>query len=328
MITRRQALAGLAGTAGLAATGIRPARAADRVRFLTDWYAQAEHGAFYQAKATGIYARHGLDVTVTMGGPQLNGMQLLAAGEADLATGYPLPTLIAVQRDLPIIMVATSYQFDLQGIMAHSDITSLSQLRGHRILLAGASHATFWPWLRERYGYTDDQCGQYMSNLQPFFTDPTLAQQAYLTAEPYVTQQAHVPISFFLLAKLGYPPYGSSITTTTGYLAKNPDVVGRFVAATMEGWKSYLHDPAPGNALIKIDNPKMTDGLLDFAVKKLRSSGVLTGGDAAKHSIGIMTDARWKQIRDFGVRTGLLENKPGWQAAYTLDYVKNLHVVV
>ena len=327
MITRRRALSGLAGTAALAAAGIRPARAADSVRFLTDWYAQAEHGGFYQAKATGIYARHGLDVTVTMGGPQLNGMQLLAAGEADLATGYPLPTLIAVQRDLPIITVATSYQFDLQGIMAHSDITSLAQLRGHRILLAGSSHASFWPWLRELYGYSDDQCGAYMSNLQPFFTDPTIAQQAYLTAEPYVTQLAHVPISFFLLAKLGFPPYGSSITTTTAFLAKNPDVVGRFVAATMEGWKSYLHDPAPGNALIKIDNPKMTDGQLAYSVGKLRSSGVLTGGDAAKHTIGIMTDARWKQIRDFAVRTGLIENKTGWQAAYTLDYVKNLHVV-
>ena len=72
--------------------------------------------------------------------------------------------------------------------------------------------------------------------------------------------------------------------------------------------------------------PPLPTYLLAFAVGKLRSTGVLTGGDA-KHSIGMMTDARWKDIHDFGVRTGLMPDKPGWQAAYTLDYVKNLRVV-
>ena len=58
-----------------------PAKAADKVTFLTSWYAQAEHGGFYQAKATGLYDQAGLDVTIKMGGPQVNGMQLLLAGE-------------------------------------------------------------------------------------------------------------------------------------------------------------------------------------------------------------------------------------------------------
>ena len=57
------------------------AGATDKVTFLTSWFAQAEHGGFYQAKATGLYERAGLDVTLRMGGPQVNGMQLLLAGE-------------------------------------------------------------------------------------------------------------------------------------------------------------------------------------------------------------------------------------------------------
>jgi len=327
MITRRQALAGLAGTAALASAGIRPARAADSVRFLTSWFAQAEHGGFYQAKATGLYAKNGLDVTIVMGGPQINGMQLLAGGDADMAMGYDIQVMSAVERGLPIITLGASFQFDLQGIMAHSNIPSLAALKGHQILLAASSHATFWPWLKEKYGYTEDQAAAYTFNLQPFFTDPNIAQQAYATSEPFQAQNAHVPVNFFLLAKFGYPPYGSTITTTQPFLAKNPSVARRFVAASMEGWKSYLENPAPGNALIKIDNPKMTDAQLTYSLAQLKATGAVTSGDAAKMTVGIMTDARWKVTRDFLVRNSLLKDGTDWKSAYTLDYVKNLHVV-
>jgi NitT/TauT family transport system substrate-binding protein len=327
MISRRQALAGLAGTAAIAATGVRPARAADSVRFLTSWYAQAEHGGFYQAKATGLYAKHGLDVAIQMGGPQINGMQLLTGGDADIAMGYDIQVLSAVERGLPVVTVGASFQFDLQGIMAHRDIASLADLKGHRILLAASSHATFWPWLKEKYGFTDDQSAAYTFNLQPFFTDPSVAQQAYATSEPYQAQLANVPVAFFLLAKYGYPPYGSTITTTQPFIAKNPSVIKRFVEASLEGWKSYLHDPAPANALIKQDNPKMTDAQLTYSLAQLKSTGAVTSGDASKLSIGTMTDARWKVTRDFLVRNGLLKDSTDWKSAYSLDFVKNLRVV-
>jgi NitT/TauT family transport system substrate-binding protein len=327
MISRRHALTGIAGTAALAAAGVRPARAADGVRFLTSWFAQAEHGGFYQAKATGLYAKNGLDVTIQMGGPQINGMQLLTGGDCDMAMGYDIQVLSAIEHGLPVTTVGASFQFDLQGIMAHNTITSLPQLKGHTILLAASSHATFWPWMKEKYGFTDDQAAAYTFNLQPFFTDPSIAQQAYATSEPFQAQTANVPISFFLLAKYGYPPYGSTITTTQPFLAKNPSVVKRFVEASMEGWKSYLRDPAPGNALIKIDNPKQTDAQLAFSLGQLRATGAVTTGDAAKMSIGVMTDARWKVTRDFLVRNGLLKDGTDWKSAYTLDFVKNLHVI-
>ncbi len=95
----------------------------------------------------------------------------------------------------------------------------------------------------------------------------------------------------------------------------------------MEGWKSYLENPAPGNALIKVDNPKMTDEQLAFSLTQLKATGAVTTGDAAKMSIGVMTDPRWKATRDFLVRSSLLKESTDWKSAYTLDYVKSLHVV-
>jgi hypothetical protein len=115
--------------------------------------------------------------------------------------------------------VAAGFQFDLQGIMTHAGIASLAALKGHEILIASSAHQSIWPWLKERYGYTDDQIGPYTGSLQPFFADPTVAMQGYSTDEPFEAQQAHVPVNFFLLAKYGFPPYGSSIITTRAFAA-------------------------------------------------------------------------------------------------------------
>src|SRR5260370_7470391 len=108
--------------------GSPAASAADKVTFLTSWFAQAEHGGFYQAKAAGLYEKAGLDVTLKMGGPQVNGMQLLLAGETDFMMGYDLQVLKMLEQGLPVITVATSFQFDLQGIMTPHHVPVLSAL--------------------------------------------------------------------------------------------------------------------------------------------------------------------------------------------------------
>ena len=191
------------------------ASAADKITVLSSWFAQAEHGGFYQAKAAGLYEKAGLDVTIKMGGPQVNGMQLLLGGEADVIMGYDIQVLQAVGKGLPVVAVAASFQKDLQGMMTHDDIKSLADLKDKDILIASSSHATFWPWLKARYGFTEAQAKAYTFNLQPFFTDPNVAQQAYPSSEPFQAMQKGVPAKFFLFADDGYPPYGTTMVTTT-----------------------------------------------------------------------------------------------------------------
>ncbi|WP_024506362.1 ABC transporter substrate-binding protein [Bradyrhizobium sp. ARR65] len=307
---------------------LAPARAADKVTFLTSWFAQAEHGGFYQAKATGLYEKAGLDVTIKMGGPQVNGSQLLLAGETDFLMGYDIQVLKGREQNLPLVTVASSFQFDLQGIMTHDDVADLAALKGRPILIAGSSRVTFWPWLRAKYGYTDDQIRPYTFNLQPFFADKAMAQQAYPSSEPYQAGQQHEKVKFFLLADGGYPPYGSTIVTTEKMIAEKPDVVARFVKASLEGWRDYMKDPAPGNALIEADNPKMTDGQIAFAIEKLKEMKALDRGDAAKLGIGIITANRYKQIYDFLVAGGLLDPKVDWWKAFDDRFVKDLKIGV
>jgi len=301
--------------------------AQDKLTFLTSWFAQAEHGGFYQALATGAYKKQGLDVTVRMGGPQLNGQQLLAAGQVDLLMGYDFQVLKAIEQDIPLVTVGTSFQYDLQGIMAHEDVKTLGDLKGRTILIAASARSSWWPWLKSKYGYSDDQIRPYTFNLQPFFADKMIAQQGYLSSEPFQAEKAGVKARFFLFAKDGYPPYGTTIVTTQKVLAEKPDAVGKFVRASMEGWKSYLASPGPANELIKKDNPSMQDDQIAYGIAKLKEYELVTGGDAAKMGIGTMTDERWKKTFEYMVAQGLLKADVDLRKAYTTRFVQDLKVM-
>jgi NitT/TauT family transport system substrate-binding protein len=304
-----------------------PAQAQDKITFLTSWYAQAEHGGFYQALATGLYKKHGLDVTIRMGGPQVQGMQLMLAGQADMHMGYDFQVLKTLEAGGDPVTVATSFQHDLQGLMTHDDVPNLGALKNKTILVATAGRTSYWPWLKQKFGYTEDQVRPYTFNLQPFFADKNIAQQGYMSSEPFQAQKQGVKAKFFLFAHDGFPPYGTTIVATHKLVKEKPDAVKRFVQASMEGWKSYMQNPAAGNALIKKDNPNMQDDQLAYALSKLKEHKLIDGGEAAKSGIGTMTDARWRETHKYMVSAGLLKPDVDVQRAYTLQFVKDIKVM-
>jgi len=316
--------------AGMTAAGLAqsdPAQALDKVSMLTSWYAQAEHGGFYQAVATGIYEKYGLDVEIKMGGPQINGMQILGAGQADFLMSYDFSVLKALEAGIPAITVGTSFQFDLQGLITHPDVKELADLKDKTVFVATAGRSSWWPWIKEEYGLSDEQTKTYTFNLQPFLADPDSAQQAYMSSEPYAAQGEGHEVNFFLFADYGFPPYGTTIVTTNDMVETKPDIVQRFVRASMEGWLSYFDDPEPGNKLIKEANPNMTDGQIAFAIKRLKESGALTGGDAATMGVGIMTDERWQKTYDYMVGAGLLAPSVNVRDAYPTRFVEDLELL-
>lgn len=311
----------------LSFTCVLPALAQEKITVITTWFAQAEHGGLYQAVANGTYKKYGLDVTVKMGGPQVNGVQLLLANQADFIMNYDFAILQGVEKGFPLVTVAAPFQFDMQGLMTHEDVPGLAALKDKTILVAGTGTTYWWPWFRQKYGYSDAQMRPYTFNLQPFFADKSIVQQAFPSSEPYQAQLKGLKTNFYLFSDHGYPPYTQAITTTQDMVAKKPEVVAKFVRATIEGWKSFLADPAPGAALIKKDNPNMTDGQIAFGVQRMKEMQIVTGGDASKHGIGVMTDERWKKTADFMVTAGLLKSTTDWRKAYTTQFVKDLKIM-
>jgi NitT/TauT family transport system substrate-binding protein len=296
----------------------------DRITFGTSWFAQAEHGGFYQAIATGIYEEYGLDVTIRMGGPQVNGNQLLMAGTTDFKMGYAIDAINAIQEGLPKVTVAAIFQKDPQGLLAHPNvgINSFEDLQGKTILISTSAHTTFWPFLKAKYNLSEDQMGVYTFNVGPFVADKNLVQQGFITSEPHAiqTEGGFDPV-ILLMADHGYPNYSCTIETRQEIVENNPDLVQRFVDASIKGWYSYLENPTPGNELIQQDNPEMTDEQLAFSLAKLKEYGIITSGDAETLGIGAMTDDRWREIFTTMSELGVFSDAVNYEAAYSLDFV-------
>lgn len=303
-----------------------PAMAQDKVVFGLDWKAEPEYGGYYQALATGIYARRGLGVSIRQGGPQVNQLQLLLGGRLDMmlsSNGYL--ALNAVREKIPVVSVAAFFQKDPSVLIAHPGAgnDSFEALRGKPIMIGADTRLGWWNFLKARFGYDDSQIRPYTFNLAPFLASKSAIQQGYLGSEPYaIEQEAKFAPVVLLLADAGFDGYGSLLTVRTSLASEKADLVQRFVDASIEGWVSYLTgDPSPGNALIKRENPEMTDGLIAYGHRVLRERGIVQSGDALTLGIGAMTEARWESFFRSLVAQGLQSADLDWRAAFTTRFV-------
>jgi NitT/TauT family transport system substrate-binding protein len=323
-MTTRRFLAGLALGCGLLAA--IPAFALDAVTFGTNWKAQAEHGGFYQAVATGLYKEAGLDVTIRPGGPQVNHAQLLAAGKIDFNMGGSMfEAFNFVQNDIPLVTVAAIFQKDPQVLIAHPGAgnDSLEAIKGKPVMISADARTSFWQFLKIRFGYMDDQIRPYNYSLVPFLADKGAVQQGYLTSEPFAVEKegGFKPV-IHLLADAGYETYSTTIQTSWQLVNENPELVQRFIDASLRGWYSYMYeDPSPANELIKRDNPDMTDEQIAFSRAKMLEYGIVDSGASLELGIGAMTDKRIKSFFDLTVEAGLYPADLDLSKAYTLQFV-------
>ena len=180
------------------------------------------------------------------------------------------------------------------------------------------------------YKLDASQARPYTFNIQPFVADKNVVQQGYLSSEPYaIEKEAKFKPNVFLLSDHGWPPYSTTIVCMEKTVKERPAAVAAFVKASMEGWKSYLKgNPAPANALIKKDNPSMTDDRIAVGIKLLNESGMVFGGDAARLGVGIVTDERMKKTFDMMVAMKLVDPaKVDLKRTYTTQFVKNISVM-
>jgi NitT/TauT family transport system substrate-binding protein len=292
------------------------------IRFATDWRAEAEHGGFYEALAEGEYAKRGLDVRIIEGGPSVNVEALVSSGAVELGDGSnSFVVLKLADAHAPVRAVAAFMQKDPQVLLAHPDvgINSIADLKGHPILLSDESKTAFWPWMKSRYGFSDSQVRSYTFSNAPFILDKTVAQEGYLTSEPYtIEKEGHFKPKVFLLADQGYGSYAGMVLATDKLIAGNPAAIKAFVEASAVGWRDYLHgDPKPADTLILKDNPDMTEDILAQARDKMRQYGLVDGGDVPTLGYGAMTDQHWADFFKIASPNGAANAKAG----YTLQFL-------
>ena len=318
VLTAALAMAALVAGAAAASPG------AEKITLYTNWIPDIENGGFYQAKAAGIYDAYGVDCDLKNGGPQVNGRLLLLGGEADFAELHTSGELVsAVEHNAPLVALAAFYQKDPQIIVSHKGMgyDSLESLKGVPILLTQDAFASFWPWLKARYGYTDAQVRPYTNTVAQFLSDNKVVQQAYLTNEPYAMKKQGADPNIFLLSDHGWSTYTAILVTRRDMVEKHPDLVRRVVQATIQGWYSMLEDPTPAIAYIKREAPDTSDGQIAYSLAGMKANGIVLSGDAVTLGIGAMTDARWSQFYNEMSAIGLYKTGLDYRSGYTLAFV-------
>lgn len=292
------------GRSDPAAPAAPGAAALVKVRFQTDWFPQPEHGGYYQALARGFYAQEGLDVEILPGGPNAQVMTGVATGRAQLGMTNGDDVMVAVSRGVPLKLVAAEMQRDAQGILFHAanPIRDLRDLDG-KTVMAGAG-SVWIQLMQQKYGIRFNLL-PLVGDLARFMNDPRFVQQCFVTNEPFFARQRGADVGALLIAHPGYEPYRVMFTSDT-FLAANPDVVRRFVRASVRGWIDYLTgDPAPGNALLRQARPDLSDEFMAFSIQAMKDYRLVLGDPARGERMGQLTAERvatqLRLLRELGV---------------------------
>jgi NitT/TauT family transport system substrate-binding protein len=318
----------LTGAFAAALLAILPVRAEtlDKVSFGTNWVAEAEHGGFFQAVADGTYKRYGLDVTIVPGGPNENNRMLLIAGKIDFfMAANTLMSFDAITNNVPVVTIAAIFQKDPQVMLTHPDakVAKIEDLKPLTLFVSKEGMTSYFQWLKSEYGFSEKNVRPYNFNPQPFIANPKSAMQGYVTSEPFAVEKAAgFKPNVLLLADSGFNTYSTLIETRREIVEKKPDLVQRFVDASIVGWYNYIYgNNSAGNAMIKKLNPEMTDDLLAYSVAKMKEYGIVDSGESVKNGIGAMSDERYTSFFDKMVRAGVVKRDIDYRKSYTLRFV-------
>jgi NitT/TauT family transport system substrate-binding protein len=290
------------------------------VRLQLDWYPQPEHGGFFTAALEGYYKAEGLDVTL-LPLPQYGSVaQLVSTGKADFGLGSSDQILEWDSNGLPLIAVAATMQHDPQAVMVHKDspVHDFKDLEGHTI--AAQTGATWLKYVVSRYNLHQVRQIQATLSIANFLADPNYVQQIFITSEPFFAKQAGADVRTILISSSGYDPYRVQFTTQD-FVAQHPDVVAKFVRASVHGWQEYLRNPGPTNEYLLKLNPALNPAQEAYTAQALRDGGFITGGDPSGAQTGRMTAARWQTSYEQLKSLGILHGPVDLTTAYSLKLV-------
>ena len=307
--------AGCRGGSSRSENGLTP------LRLQLDWYPQPELGGFYAAQMLGYYKAEGLDVSI-LPLPQYGSVaQIVATGKAEFGLGSSVDILEWDSNGLPLLAVAATMQHDPQAVMVHanSPIRDFKDLDGHTI--AAQTGAVWLKYVIARYGLRNVREIPSTRSIANFLADPDYVQQIFVTSEPFFAKQAGAGVRTMLISSSGYDPYRVQFTTRD-FAARHPDIVAKFVRASMRGWQQYLRDPGPTNALLLKLNPALNPAQEAYTAQALRDGGFITGDATKNEQIGKMSSARWQATCDQLKSLGIVGRSFDPATAYSLQFLQ------
>jgi NitT/TauT family transport system substrate-binding protein len=297
------------GTDAGAASAAKVEAPPTRVKLALNWVPEPEFGGFYAARETGAFKRKGLEVDILGGGAGVPVMQMVASGQVEFGIAGADEVLTARERGVDVLPLFAVYQTSPQAIMAHAsrgakgleDVLSSGTLA----LEPGLPYAVY---LKKKYGFGKVKVVPYDGGVARFVADKNYAQQCFITSEPIAAKRQGVEPAVFLVADEGFNPYVAVVITRRELWKQKPELVKSFVAAVREGWRSYLDDPAPANAVMAKLNTTLDAET--FAAAAQAQEPLIETDETRSKGLGTMSRERWETLGRQLVELGLIEKAP------------------
>src|SRR6516165_7760464 len=312
----------IAFAVGLSATSA--VAAGTPVTFQLNWMAGGPNAGFAAAVAEGYYNDAGLDVTLVQGNGSGNTAQLVANGRAQLAYADAVAVMQLIAKGAPMTIVATIYQSNPNAVMAlkKTGIKSVGDLKGKKVgVPSGSSQTTMLPLLLKSNNLKESDIN--MIDMPVASMVPALLQGQVdavlgsIDAYQIQAESQGAQLDVYRFADYGVPTVSTSIFASSDYLKANPDVVKKFVAASLKGWSFALDNPDKAIKDLKQVFPEVNEKL---ATAELAAITPLFCSGGAKY-IGKAEDALWVKSQDLLSEVKLLPAGQDPKTYYTNDYL-------
>jgi len=297
----------------------------DKVSVQLRWVHQAQFAGFYLAQERGYYAKENIKVALIEGGPGIDNIEKVVTGGADFAVGGPESILLQCSQGKPVVAIAAIYRRSpvVFAAMANSGIERPTDFLGKRIALAGVIELELqFKAMLNKLGLDINQV-----KVVPHSYDLTRLREGkvdgmglYSIGGVIRLRQAGYQVNLIWPGDYGIHMYGYTVITTDRMIAENPDLVTRFLRATLLGWHEAIEDTEAA-VTITLKYAREKDSELQTRMMEVSVPLIHTGEDR----IGWMRSGIWASTHQILLEQGLLEGPLYPDQVYTMEFLQKIY---
>lgn len=268
---------------------IQPQKTSVRMK----WFFAGTMTGWFAGKEQGIFARHGIDLTINPGGPDNSSVKLVAAGTDTFGVAGADEVLLAQAKGIPIVAIGVLFKESPICFISKKSkgILTPKDWAGKTVEVSYGSNAEVqYRALVAKYGIKNIKEVPYTFNLVPFIEDKVDVSVAYKMDQVVTLQRKGIELSIITPKDHGINPYGDVVITTEKMLQEHPDLVKSFMAAVIESTQWAIDHPKDAVTALVKNAPELKSDNESLVWQETIPFLTAEGGAG---SIGIMRSARW-----------------------------------